>query len=623
MYQSVRLLTKQFLLSVLATGLFLCQTGEAMTPAAISPFDVPDTILVNGNIITSDNDDPAKVSTVQAIAIRSGKIIATGTDVEIRKLAIRETEVMDLAGRTVVPGLIDTHSHLYTTALGFPWARDMNRQLDTVHLEVESIEQAAQFAEGAIKARVKQLNPGEWIFIDMDPSNIAHAAYGNVITRRIVDEWAPNNPVKLGTRASVVLNSKAIEAVEEYLGAKVPDGYWTKGIEVGWSRQYADMGRLTQDAVVVNSKDKYAELVKSVFQVNAQAGVTTHATHAHTKTGYQIGLMLDRAGQMPIRWAWSVGWGHVFNSNPEEFFNRLPDFAGYGSDYLWSLGINMVSMDGGAVAMCTTAEIDPKLKVRERCPTNDGGGELRVRSVNSAFKNGLKVAGHHIAGDRALDYYQDAAENSGLSRDKLHSLRLVTDHCHQVRQDQIERAKRLGQTFSCDTGLEVNEVIVRDYGDEYLARFAPFKSMLNAGLKPIISQFGDEDEVLGKPFQAGLMFLTRRSIDGKIPIGVPEEAIPDRMTMLLMMTRWAAFPMERDHLLGSIEPGKFADLVMLDRDVMKVPLEELKDIIPIMTMVQGKIVFEDPSYRGNTLRFNTQTEAWEKDLKTKSTLWRW
>ncbi len=326
---------------------------------------------------------------------------------------------------------------------------------------------------------------------------------------------------------------------------------------------------------------------------------------------------------MPIRWAWSVGWGHVFNNNPEEFFNRMPDFAGYGSDFLWSLGVNMVSLDGGAVAMCTTADIPENLKVRERCPENDGGGALRVRSINSALKNGLKVAGHHIAGDKALDYYQDAAENSGLSQDKLHSLRLVSDHCHQVRQDQILRAKKLGQTFSCDTGVEVNEVITRDYGDEYLARFAPFKSMLNAGLKPIISQFGDEDEVNGKPFQAGYMFLTRRTLDGKNPIGVPEEAIPDRMTMLLMMTRWAAFPLERDKLLGSLEPGKFADLVVLDKHLMDVPLEELPSIIPIMTMVQGQIVFEDPGFRGNTLRFNTQTEKWEKDIKTVSTLWRW
>ena len=92
--------------------------------------------------------------------------------------------------------------------------------------------------------------------------------------------------------------------------------------------------------------------------------------------------------------------------------------------------------------------------------------------------------------------------------------------------------------------------------------------------------------------------------------------------MLLMMTRWAAPTMMKQGL-GSIEPGNLADLTVLDKHLMDVPLEEMPTIKPIMTMVQGKIVFEDPQIRGNTLRFNTQTAKWEKDVKTQSSLWKW
>ena len=204
----------------------------------------------------------------------------------------------------------------------------------------------------------------------------------------------------------------------------------------------------------------------------------------------------------------------------------------------------------------------------------------------------------------------------------IRGLALQTDHCHQVRQDQILRAAKLGATFSCDASIEVATVIARDYGDEYLARYAPFASMLKAGIKPMISEFGSQSSVRNSPFEYGYIFMTRRSLDGKIAMGVPEEAIPDRMTMLLMMTRWAAPTMMKQGL-GSIEPGNLADLTVLDKHLMDVPLEEMPTIKPIMTMVQGKIVFEDPQFRGNTLRFNTQTAKWEKDVKTQSSLWKW
>lgn len=587
---------------------------------------IPDTILLNGRIITADNDDPDSVSIVEAIALRDGKIVSVGSNADIRRMAVDETEVIDLKSRTVIPGLIDTHSHLYTTSLGFPWAADIDPQLLNIRLNAQSEDQAVELAEAAIRARAKGIEPGQWISVRMDPSNIAHSVFGDRITRRVLDSWAPSHPVMIRTRASLVINTKGIEAFESYFG-EIPELYWTVDKETGWSGQYVDFPRaMAIDLVMGDHMDKYAEIFKSVLQVNAQNGVTTHATHAQSKNGYLVGLMLDRAGEMPIRWAWSLAWAHVFYSNPsiEAFYNRMPDTAGHGTDFLWSLGMNPISLDGGALAMCTSITVGKEIKDRERCTNNpDDVGYPRVLALQTALKNGLHVGGHHVAGDVALDYYQDAVENSGLSLEKIRSLRLQTDHCHQVRPDQIQWAARFGKTFSCDVGIEVNEVVQRDYGDEYLSRFAPFKSMLDAGIRPIISQFGSESHVKNSPFESGYMFLTRRSLDGKTPIGVPEEAIPDRMTMLLMMTRWASIPMLRENLIGSIEPGKFADLAVLNAHLMDVPIEELPSVKPVMTMVQGKIVFEDPQFRGNTLRFNVETANWEKDLKTDSQLWRW
>jgi len=288
--------------------------------------------------------------------------------------------------------------------------------------------------------------------------------------------------------------------------------------------------------------------------------------------------------------------------------------------------MNPNSMDAGAIAMCTTIDAPKNIKSRELCAIEGTPGavfSLRLRALKTSLGNGLHIAGHHVAGDMALDYFMDAVEESGLSLEEIHALRLQSDHCHQVRQDQIIRAKRLKWTFSCDASPEVNEVILNDYGEEYLTRYAPFKSMLDAGMHPLISEFGSQVRVRNSPFESGYSFLTRRSVDGKTPIGAPEEAIPDRMTMLLMMTRWGAYSMLKEDKLGSLEVNKLADLVVLDNDVLSVPIGDVPNVKPIMTMVGGKIVFEDPAFRGNILRFNTQTANWEKEVKTESALWRW
>ena len=608
--------------SLLVVSLLAVVFSHSITASHVT--DVPDTILVNAKIITADSDDIDKVTITEAIAIHDGKIVAVGSNEAIQRMAVANTEIIDVGSRTVIPGLIDTHSHLYETTLGFPWAANVDTQLIPIELVAESVDAVVKISEAAIRQRAKDLGPGKLILVNVNPSNLAHAAYGRLITRAVLDEWAPANPVIIRTRASAVLNSASLNAFQEFYGQPMPEEYWLEGgAAVAWSGNHVDFPRCMRIDVIMGKRmSDYEALFKSVLQVNAQNGITTHATHAQCINGYNVGLNLDRAGQMPIRWAWSDGWGHIFNPEPEQYYKRVVDVAGYGSDHFWSLGMNPVNLDGGALGMCTTANVSEEIKSNEMCATT-GAESLRLRAMKTAIGNGLNIAPHHVAGDAALDHHLDAVESSGLSIEEIRALRMQTDHCHQVRPDQIERAARFGMTFGCDASVEVNQVIERDYGDEYLARYAPLKSMLDAGIHATINEFGSQSEVVSSPFITGYEFLTRRSLDGKTPIGVPEEAIPDRMTMLLMMTRWGARPVYREDTLGSLEAGKLADLVILDQDVLTVPIEELPKVVPLMTMVGGKIVFEDPAFRGNTLRFNTHTAKWEKDIKTTSKLWKW
>jgi predicted amidohydrolase YtcJ len=121
---------------------------------------IPDTILVNGKIITADSDEPEDVSIVEAIAVRDGTIVAVGSNATIRGLAVQGTEVVDLKGHTVVPGLIDTHTHLYESSLGFPWAANIDPQLHSIALTATSEDHAVELAEAAIRARARDIGPG-------------------------------------------------------------------------------------------------------------------------------------------------------------------------------------------------------------------------------------------------------------------------------------------------------------------------------------------------------------------------------------------------------------------------------------------------------------------------------
>ncbi len=208
-----------------------------------------------------------------------------------------------------------------------------------------------------------------------------------------------------------------------------------------------------------------------------------------------------------------------------------------------------------------------------------------------------------------------------MSIERIRSLRLQVDHCHTVRPDQIETAARYNMAFSCDATPVASQVLAEDYGEEYLTYTSPMASILKAGARPLVSEFSSQNTVKTSPFEDNEAWLTRM-IDGK-PFGVPEEAVPDRLTLLLMRTRWGGFALWKEKEIGSIEPGKWADIVILNGDYMTTPIEDMHGLKPLMTMVSEKIIYEEKSLRGNMLYFNPETAEWEISKQTPTSNWRW
>ena len=629
---------------IVITILFLMLMVMVVSPGVAGPAPYADTIILNGQVITADNDAPDQITIAEAIAVRGKQIMAVGNNDDILELRADWTEVIDAQGNSVTPGYIDTHNHLYETTTSFPWVVNYIPELLMIQVRGSTPEELADITEQAIMARTAQIDAGKWVRLRLNPAAVAVQILGNRITRASLDGIAPENPVFVSTRGGSVLNSRAITAIEENYGNRLPQEYWMRDRDTGWSGEYTEFSRCTSlDLITGQNQDNLNKYIQGYFeamQVNAQIGVTTYKTQINCEIGFSASNHIDRNDMMPIRMAWDHRWWLPFAEDSRSKYRRIGDWLGHGSDFLFSMGSSASGIDAGGVAWCTSMVAkNAELKAREQCSTEPPGIDIEAINDSNTVPHKIRrtehmvtlaelaaenritnITGGHIAGDGALELLL-TQYRALMSDERLRQLRIQSDHCHSVTPEQIQLAARLGHTFSCDATEVPTQVIKSGYSDEYLAWNAPVASMLAAGINTIISEFSIQRELRDSPFEDGVKWLTRK-INGET-WGVPEEAVPDRMTLLLMMTRWATIPIWKEHALGSIEAGKVADIVILNGDYMTVPVDQLDELRPLLTMIDGKVAYEAAGLRGNSFYFDTNSAEWVFDMNTETDLWRW
>lgn len=550
--------------------------GSLAVPAAWA-----DLILHNGKVLTAD----ANFRVAEAIAIKDGKVVAVGNNKEILDRATTQTRRLDLKGRTVIPGIIDTHQHLDQAAV-VHFGASQTPIGGAIWPEIKANALAAAIRQAAVTP------VGKWIFLagpssaKQTPTSTSPTSASVMFSRGLfsladLDAVAPQHPLMIRGGRESILNTSAINLVRQEFGTLCID----KGDPTGCISattgitQSVDVRRLIIGDLVITDPRKLANVFEMEMLESASYGVTTFSIFLLGKYAPAAFNLLVREGRMPLRFA-----------NKDSLLYSFGNFT----DRLWNLGCGIPVADGGYPNAASTLP-----------GGNKNGHILHPGSpgrtiVERCVRTGNRLYGFHVAGDVTLDVIMDIIEEqsklAGMSIEEVRAQRHAIDHLTvNPRQDQIPRMKKLGLFMSAQPKYieSTAPLIEASVGSAFTNRVVPVKSLLDGGVRTV---FGTDEHV------PNVVFLNiERLVTRKVKVGTtekvfnPEERI-DRKTALLMATRWAAEYVLREDVLGSLEPGKWADLVVIDRDFLSIPDDEIRKTKVLLTAVGGKIVHTEAAF---------------------------
>jgi len=539
----------------------------AIAGTVLAQQPTPDLILSNGKIITVDE----RFAIVQAVAIQGDRIMATGTNQEMARLAGANTRRIDLMGRAVIPGLIDNHIHLLRA--GATWLRE---------LRFDGVESRKQ-AIGMLRARAKAAGPGEWVY---NIGGWAHQQFADdpkPFTREELDQIAPDNPVALQeSYYQVFLNSRALQVFGIAANAPDPPDFVKGSIlrDAGGRPTGVIRGDIPATRAVASRLPKVmpeqleASSRAMVEDMN-RAGLTSFGVPGCNADVLEIFQKWRAQGQLNVRVFCIDG---VAAGNPEQVdraLAQIPRIKLFQSDSF---------IDNIFFGESVYGPLHDPMFALKSDPTPDQLQQWRRMAMEIA-KAGLPLHVHAELHD-TIDAFLDQIEAVNKEH-PIKSLRWTLAHVNQINAPQLERMKKLGMYAAVHPWAVINGAIMHEEFGDVAYDMPPLATIQNSGI-----QWG-----LGTDGTAANQYLPFTTlyfaVTGKMAGGVKvNRQTISREDALIAHTRKNAYLVFQENNLGSIQPGKLADLVVLDRDYLTVPADQIRNIKPVMTMVGGRIVYD-------------------------------
>jgi len=521
----------------------------------------PDLVLVNGKVVTAD----ARSSVQEALAIRGGKILALGRTSEMRKLAGAGTRVVDLGGRTVIPGLIDSHLHAIRAALSF--TTEVN------WIGTRSLPEAM----ARIHAAAQRMPPGAWLIVAGGWNELQFAERRRP-TQAELEAAAPNNPVyvQLGY-GWVVMNQAGLAKLGIKSEADLPPGgklerdgeKLTGAISGGQGAIIALFDRLPKPTFadqVAGTKAFFRELNRL-----ALTGVGDPGGNNLFPADYQALFDVWRRHELTVRVAYTLN-GQTAGKEFDELKSLtalLP--MGFGDERLHFNGL------GERITVAMNNNPAPSTEDKERY----------YEIVRWAAEKGMSLTMHWNT-DGTVDHLLGIFER--VNRDiPIAPLRWSIAHLNDASDASLKRMHDLGVGWTVQDAMYFGgEDLVRRQGKDAARRMPPVVTGQRLGVA--IGGGTDAHRVASyNPFTSLQWFVDGKTVAGT-PIRAAEET-PDRMTALRLYTVGSAWFSFDDDVRGSLEPGKLADLAVLSADYLTVPTEKIGELESVLTLVGGDVVY--------------------------------